>query len=66
MSAQIIDGKAVAAQVTAGVKARVEALKAKGVTVGLAVILAGEDPASLCQVPYYHLLCSSHHVPYAH
>ncbi|MBR7139975.1 MAG: bifunctional methylenetetrahydrofolate dehydrogenase/methenyltetrahydrofolate cyclohydrolase FolD [Lentisphaeria bacterium] len=46
MSAQIIDGKVVAAQVTAGVKARVEALKAKGVTVGLAVILAGEDPAS--------------------
>ena len=46
MSAQIIDGKAVAAQVTAGVKARVEALKAKGITVGLAVILAGEDPAS--------------------
>ena len=34
MSAQIIDGKVVAAQVTAGVKARVEALKAKGVTVG--------------------------------
>ena len=46
MPAQIIDGKAVAAQVTAGVKARVEALKAKGITVGLAVILAGEDPAS--------------------
>ena len=46
MSAQIIDGKAVAAQVTAGVKARVQALKAKGITVGLAVILAGEDPAS--------------------
>ncbi|MBQ9753765.1 MAG: bifunctional 5,10-methylenetetrahydrofolate dehydrogenase/5,10-methenyltetrahydrofolate cyclohydrolase [Lentisphaeria bacterium] len=46
MSTQIIDGKAVAAQVTAGVKARVEALKAKGITVGLAVILAGEDPAS--------------------
>ena len=46
MSAQIIDGQVVAAQVTAGVKARVEALKAKGVTVGLAVILAGEDPAS--------------------
>ena len=46
MSAQIIDGKAVAAEVTARVKQRVEALKAKGVTVGLAVILAGEDPAS--------------------
>ena len=46
MSAQIIDGKAVAAQVTAEVKNRVEALKAKGVSVGLAVILAGEDPAS--------------------
>ena len=46
MSAQIIDGKTVAANVTAEVKNRVEALKAKGVTVGLAVILAGEDPAS--------------------
>ena len=46
MSAQIIDGKTVAANVTAEVKKRVEALKAKGVTVGLAVILAGEDPAS--------------------
>ena len=46
MSAQIIDGKAVAADVTARVKTRVEALKAKGVNVGLAVILAGEDPAS--------------------
>ena len=46
MSAQIIDGKAVAAKVTAGVKERVDALKAKGVSVGLAVILAGEDPAS--------------------
>lgn len=46
MSARIIDGKAVAADVTARVKERVEALKAKGVTVGLAVILAGEDPAS--------------------
>ena len=46
MSAQIIDGKTVAANVTAEVKKRVETLKEKGVTVGLAVILAGEDPAS--------------------
>ena len=46
MSAHIIDGKAAAAAVISRVKARVEALKNNGVTPGLAVILAGEDPAS--------------------
>ena len=35
-----------AAQLTEGLKARIEALKGKGVTPGLAVILVGEDPAS--------------------
>ena len=43
----IIDGKAIAAQVRAGVAARVAALKAEhGLTPGLAVVLVGEDPAS--------------------
>lgn len=44
--AQIIDGKAVAAQVRAEVAAEVAQLKEKGVTPGLAVIVVGDDPAS--------------------
>jgi methylenetetrahydrofolate dehydrogenase (NADP+)/methenyltetrahydrofolate cyclohydrolase len=43
--AQILDGKAVAAQVRAGVRARAQALIARGVQPGLAVVLVGEDPA---------------------
>ncbi|MBQ8647774.1 MAG: bifunctional methylenetetrahydrofolate dehydrogenase/methenyltetrahydrofolate cyclohydrolase FolD [Oscillospiraceae bacterium] len=46
MSAQIIDGKVLAAQVKAEVAADVETLKAKGVQPCLAVILVGENPAS--------------------
>lgn len=46
MQAQIIDGKALAAQVKAETAAETAALKAKGVTPCLAVILVGEDPAS--------------------
>lgn len=46
MQAQIIDGKALAAQVKAEAAAETAALKAQGVTPCLAVILVGEDPAS--------------------
>lgn len=46
MSAAIIDGKALAAQVKAEAAAETERLKAQGVTPCLAVILVGEDPAS--------------------
>lgn len=46
MAAQILDGKSVAAEIRAAVKARVAALVQSGVRPGLAVILAGEDPAS--------------------
>lgn len=46
MQAQIIDGKALAAQVKAEAATETAALKAKGVTPCLAVILVGEDPAS--------------------
>ena len=46
MSAQLIDGNALAAQVRAEVAHRVEALKSRGVQPHLVVILVGEDPAS--------------------
>ncbi|MGB3069210.1 MAG: bifunctional methylenetetrahydrofolate dehydrogenase/methenyltetrahydrofolate cyclohydrolase FolD [Ottowia sp.] len=46
MTAQIIDGNAVAKQLRAEVAQRAATLKAKGITPGLAVILVGEDPAS--------------------
>ena len=46
MSAEIIDGKLVAAQIHNETRAEVARLKALGVTPGLAVVLVGEDPAS--------------------
>ncbi len=46
MTAQLIDGNALSRQLRADVTARVTALKAKGVTPGLAVILVGENAAS--------------------
>jgi len=46
MTARIIDGKAIAQEVRAEWKLRADALKARGITPGLAVIIVGEDPAS--------------------
>ncbi|HLU15722.1 MAG TPA: bifunctional methylenetetrahydrofolate dehydrogenase/methenyltetrahydrofolate cyclohydrolase FolD [Burkholderiaceae bacterium] len=46
MSARLIDGKALAAQVRAQVAQDVATLKAAGTTPGLAVVLVGGDPAS--------------------
>ena len=46
MAAQILDGKAISNELRENIKARVTALRAKGVTPGLAVILVGDDPAS--------------------
>ncbi len=46
MSAQLIDGNALSKQMRADVAARVTALKAKGITPGLAVILVGDNQAS--------------------
>ena len=43
---QIIDGKKIAAVTKAEIKEEVDALSKKGVRVGLAVILVGNDPAS--------------------
>ena len=42
----VIDGKAVAAEVLNECRAEVQELKEKGITPGLAVVLVGEDPAS--------------------
>ncbi|MBI3902023.1 MAG: bifunctional methylenetetrahydrofolate dehydrogenase/methenyltetrahydrofolate cyclohydrolase FolD [Nitrosomonadales bacterium] len=46
MTAKIIDGKTIAQEVRAEWKVRADALKARGITPGLAVIIVGEDPAS--------------------
>ena len=50
MTAQIIDGKSIALAVRQGLEPRVEALKAKGVTPGLTVVVVGDDPASAIYV----------------
>ncbi|MBQ8781038.1 MAG: bifunctional methylenetetrahydrofolate dehydrogenase/methenyltetrahydrofolate cyclohydrolase FolD [Oscillospiraceae bacterium] len=44
--AQIIDGKAISANVKEQVRAEVEQLKEKGIEVGLAVVIVGDNPAS--------------------
>lgn len=46
MTAQIIDGNALARQIRAEVTHRTEALKAAGITPSLAIIMVGDDPAS--------------------
>lgn len=46
MATGILDGKALAEELRADFSVRVAALKAKGITPGLAVVLVGEDPAS--------------------
>ena len=52
MTAQLIDGNALAKSIRAQVAQRAQALAAKGVTPGLAVILVGEDPASQVYVKH--------------
>ena len=46
MAAKILDGKVLSAEIKEAVARRVAAMKAQGVTPGLAVILVGDDPAS--------------------
>lgn len=46
MAARIIDGKALSEQVREDVRQRTQALRTKGVTPGLTVVLVGENPAS--------------------
>jgi methylenetetrahydrofolate dehydrogenase (NADP+)/methenyltetrahydrofolate cyclohydrolase len=46
----LIDGAALAARIKSDVETRVAALKARGVTPGLSVVLVGDDPASAVYV----------------
>jgi methylenetetrahydrofolate dehydrogenase (NADP+)/methenyltetrahydrofolate cyclohydrolase len=59
MPARIIDGKAIAADVRAEVKAEVERLAARrGITPGLATVLVGQDPASRVYVTAKRKACA--------
>ena len=58
MAAKVIDGKALAAKLRAEIAAGVAALKSeKGVTPGLAVILVGDNPASVSYVTAKERAC---------
>jgi methylenetetrahydrofolate dehydrogenase (NADP+)/methenyltetrahydrofolate cyclohydrolase len=57
MSAQILDGKALASSIKAELATRVIALKAKGITPGLGTVLVGTDPGSLSYVGGKHRDC---------
>ena len=46
MTAHFIDGNALSRQLRSEVAQRAAALKARGVTPGLAVVLVGDNPAS--------------------
>ncbi len=58
MSAQTIDGKAIAAEVRGEVAARVEALSSQGIVPGLATVLVGDDPASAVYVRAKRKACA--------
>jgi len=57
MSAQILDGKALAAVIKADLTTRVLALKHTGVTPGLGTVLVGDDPGSHSYVGGKHRDC---------
>jgi len=66
VTARIIDGKSIAAEIRAEVATEVTALKERGISPGLATILVGEDPASHVYVRGKRKACSdvgivSHH-----
>lgn len=56
---RIIDGKAISAAVKARIQSEVSALSACGVTVGLAVIIVGENPASKIYVANKKKACEA-------
>lgn len=56
---QLIDGKALAAQMREQMAERVQELEGKGVTPGLAVVLVGEDPASRVYVTMKEKACAA-------
>ncbi|MBN1518601.1 MAG: bifunctional methylenetetrahydrofolate dehydrogenase/methenyltetrahydrofolate cyclohydrolase FolD [Spirochaetales bacterium] len=58
MPASIIDGKQLAEDLRKDIAARVQALAKRGVTPGLAVILVGDDPASVSYVTAKEKACA--------
>jgi len=60
MTAKILDGKAASAAIRAELTERVAALKAKGVTPGIATVLVGADPASQLYVGINKSTASHH------
>ena len=57
MSAQILDGKALAAKIKGELAIRVTELKSRGITPGLGTVLAGDDPGSHSYVGGKHRDC---------
>lgn len=57
MAAQMLDGKVMSAELREELALRVQRLKGKGLTPGLAVILVGDDPASQIYVKNKELGC---------
>lgn len=58
MTAQILDGKALAAAIKADLTERVATLVAQGVTPGLGTVLVGDDPGSKAYVAGKHRDCA--------
>ena len=54
MTAVVLDGKAASAEIKADLTERVAALRAKGITPGIATVLVGADPASQLYVGMKH------------
>jgi methylenetetrahydrofolate dehydrogenase (NADP+)/methenyltetrahydrofolate cyclohydrolase len=54
---QIIDGKAIAAKIRGKISEQTDALKQRGITPGLAVVLVGDDPASRVYVSMKEKAC---------
>lgn len=58
MSATILDGKAVLREIKDELRARVSALRDRGITPGLGTVLVGDDPASSWYVGAKHKDCA--------
>jgi methylenetetrahydrofolate dehydrogenase (NADP+)/methenyltetrahydrofolate cyclohydrolase len=58
MSAMVLDGNWASSQVKMGLRERIQALEARGVTVGLATVLVGDDPPSARYVAMKHADCA--------
>lgn len=58
MTATVLDGKAVAAQIKNELRTRVDALRENGVTPGLGTVLVGDDPGSHSYVAGKHRDCA--------